>query len=136
MNTDAWGSHYWFFLHSVARNYPPHPTAIHRKIHYRLIMNFHEFIPHAACANSFSSILKDNPVSPYLDSRRDFMIWTNHIHNLINAKLEKENVPFSQFAKDFEVNYAPTQFKARNDTKFIISTLFMALLVIVALCIN
>jgi len=136
MNPNVWGAHYWFFLHAVARHYPVHPSSIHRKIHYRLIMNFHEFIPEKEAAKLFSALVKDNPISPYLDSRRDFMIWTNHIHNLVNLKLDKDEVSFDEYENTFEEHYKPARFqhKKRKESKLLIYGAFMVLLVIVAVC--
>ena len=136
MNPNIWGPHYWFFLHAVARHYPTHPSAVHRKIHYRLIMNFHEFIPDATSAKSFSALIKENPVTPYLDSRRDFMIWTNHIHNLMNERLDKDNVPFEKYENDFDEYYRPKQYQKRDGSKVLIYLVFIALLILVAVSVK
>lgn len=132
MNPTIWGPHYWFFLHAVARHYPLHPSAVHRKIHYRLIMNFHEFIPDSESAKTFSSILKEYPVTPYLDSRRDFMIWTNYVHNAVNKTLDKDDVPFDQYVKEFDEYYLPQ--KKKNPPKILVYLVFAALLILVAVC--
>lgn len=134
MNPSVWGSHYWFFLHTVARHYPTHPSSIHRKIHYRLISNFHEFIPDPVSAKAFTEVLRENPVSPYLDSKRDFMLWTNHVHNVINKKLDKEEVSFEQYVSTYEEYYKPKKWKhrKRKDLKFAVYALLILLLVFVA----
>lgn len=132
MNPTIWGPHYWFFLHSVARHYPKHPTPIHRKIHYRLIMNFHEFIPDSKCAKSFSALLKENPISPYLDSRKDFMRWTNHIHNAVNAMLEKEQVHFERFEEELEHSYRSNH--KEMPTRYLAYVIFILALIAVAVC--
>ncbi len=131
MNPSAWGEHYWFFLHAVARHYPTHPTAIHRKIHYRLITNFHEFIPHGASATLFRRLLEENPVSPYLDSKKDFMVWTNHVHNLVNVELGKDEVSMADYAKAFEEHYRPKPRK-REEMRYLVYFVFVALLFLVA----
>ena len=46
MDAEIWGPHYWFVLHTIAFNYPKHPSAIQKKLHYRLMHNLPE--AHAA----------------------------------------------------------------------------------------
>jgi hypothetical protein len=136
MNVDVWGPHYWFFLHAVARHYPIHPSAIHRKIHYRLMSNFHEFIPDSKSSRLFSELLKENPVTPYLDTRKDLMRWTHHIHNLVNEKLDKDGISFDEYLKEFDGHYSPARFqqRKRKEWHFLIYLVFIALLVLVAVC--
>ena len=98
-------------------------------------MNFHEFIPDATSAKSFSALLKENPVTPYLDSRRDFMIWTNHIHNLMNERLDKDNVPFEKYETDFD-EYRSKQYQKRDGSKVLIYLVFIALLILVAVSVK
>ena len=61
MDPTRWGPHYWFMIHTVAFHYPKHPTAIQKKIHYRLIHNFHEFLPSKSIANVFVKMLEKYP---------------------------------------------------------------------------
>tara|TARA_Y100000816_G_scaffold273577_1_gene240030 strand:- start:1343 stop:1774 length:432 start_codon:yes stop_codon:yes gene_type:complete len=90
LDPKIWGPHYWFFLHTVALNYPLYPNEISKKKYYDFIQNFPLFIPVPDIANSFSKILDEFPVTPYLDSRESFIKWVHFIHNKINVKL---NIP-------------------------------------------
>ena len=92
MDPSVWGPHYWFFLHTVAFHYPLHPTSIQKKMYHRLIHHFHQFIPNPSIATTYEKVLQKNPVSPYLDSREDFITWVHHIHNIINIRLEKPTI--------------------------------------------
>ena len=85
MDSTIWGPHYWFVLHTIAFNYPLHPTSIQKKIHHRLIHNLHEFLPTKTIASTFEKLLKEYPVSPYLDTRADFVKWMHYMHNKINS---------------------------------------------------
>jgi hypothetical protein len=96
MDPTVWGPHYWMFLHTVAAHYPKHPNAIVKKIHYRLLYNFHEFIPHRAIANNFSELLQLYPATPYLDSRKKFVEWVNFIHNKVNESIGKPKVSVAE----------------------------------------
>jgi hypothetical protein len=106
MDPTIWGPHYWFTLHTIAFHYPKHPTAIQKKIHYRLIHNFHEFIPNPSISVIYSKTLLENPVTPYLDTRDDFILWLHHFHNKINERLHKPTISladhYSEFQKHFE----------------------------------
>lgn len=106
MDPTIWGPHYWFTLHTIAFHYPEHPTAIQKKIHYRLIHHFHEFIPIPSMGVMFSTLLEENPVTPYLDTREDFILWMHHIHNKMNERLDKPTLSladhYSEFQKYFE----------------------------------
>jgi len=90
MEPDVWGPHYWFVLHTIAFNYPTTPSAIQKKIHYRLVHNLHEFLPDHK--DLYCRILVKHPVQPYLDSRADFIKWMNLIHNEVNLSLNKPTV--------------------------------------------
>jgi len=113
MDPSVWGPHYWFFLHTVAFHYPLHPTSIQKKMYHRLIHHFHQFIPNPSIATTYEKVLQKNPVSPYLDSREDFITWVHHIHNIINIRLEKPTITlqehYEEFSKHFETR--PTRLK-------------------------
>jgi FAD-linked sulfhydryl oxidase len=106
MDPEVWGPHYWMFLHTVAANYPIKPTALERKVHYRLIHNFHEFLPHRRIAAEFVDLLKANPVTPYLDTRDDFVRWMHHLHNEINRKLDKPKLSLENHKREFNHMYS------------------------------
>lgn len=101
MDPTIWGPHYWFVLHTIAFHYPNSPTAIQKKIHYRWIHHLPEFIPNPSIGAMFEDILRDNPVSPYLDNRTDFIQWMHHIHNIVNEKLNKPTISLSQHYEEF-----------------------------------
>ena len=135
MDPTVWGPHYWFVLHSIAHNYPHLPTSTQRKVHYRLIHNLHEFLPHKEIAGKFSKLLEAFPVSPYLDSRTDFIRWMHFIHNKINESLHKPDLGLHEHKAEMKHAYSPQRFRARvqiNQTRVILYAIviFMMLLVV------
>jgi len=102
MDPTIWGPHYWFMMHTVAFHYPNHPTAIQKKIHYRWIHHLPELIPNKSIGAMFADILRDYPISPYLDNREDFILWTHYIHNVVNRKLNKPTMTLQEHYDDFE----------------------------------
>ena len=101
LDPKIWGPHYWFFLHTVALNYPLYPNEISNKKYYDFIENFSLFIPIPDIANSFSNILDEFPVTPYLDSRESFIKWVHFIHNKINIKLNLPEKTLEESLKNY-----------------------------------
>ena len=113
MDASIWGPHYWFFLHTVAFHYPIHPTSIQKKMYHRLIHHFYEFIPNKSMASVYESILQKYPVSPYLDSRDEFIKWMHHLHNKINERLDKPTMTLEEHQEEFLKHFEtpPTRLK-------------------------
>jgi len=106
-----WGPHYWFFLHTVAFNYPVYPNAITKKKYYELIMNLPLFIPHTQSSDDFCKLLDDYPVKPYLDSRKDLTKWVHFIHNRLNEKLNLPQKDYGKFEAEYFAQYKETERK-------------------------
>ena len=117
MDPNVWGPHYWFFLHNVAFHYPNYPTTIQKKIYYRLIHNFHEFLPNKTIGNLFSKLINKYPVTPYLDSQKDLIKWMHFIHNKINVRLDKPTITLSEHYQEFHTLYEPKQSKIKKFIK-------------------
>jgi hypothetical protein len=134
MDSTIWGPHYWFVLHSIAFHYPVHPTSIIKKIHHRLIYNLHEFIPNKTIATTFEKMLKKYPVTPYLDSRQDFIKWMHFIHNKINERIDKPTISLAEHYDEFNRHYETKQTKLHrlwNEKRKILFT--VAILILIAL---
>jgi hypothetical protein len=114
LDPNIWGPHYWFFLHTISLNYPLRPNAIIKKKYYEFIQNFHMFIPVEKMSSNFSKLIKEYPVTPYLDSRDTFIRWVHFIHNKINNKLEKENVSLEKFYIDYYDKYKTIDIKIKD----------------------
>jgi len=93
-DSEVWGPHYWFFLHSVAHSYPIYPNVITKRKYYDFITNLPLFIPDVEIGDRFAQLLDKYPVTPYLDCRESFIRWTHFIHNKINVMLGKEEISY------------------------------------------
>jgi hypothetical protein len=111
LDPKVFGPHYWFFLHTIALNYPKYPNAVTKKIYYDFIQNLPVFIPIEKHASDFSKMLDEYPVSPYLDSRDSLVRWMHFIHNKINEKLEKRKISLSDFYVQYYEAYKPKEVK-------------------------
>ena len=129
--SSIWGPHYWFVLHTTAITYPMKPNEITRKKYYDFIQNIPLIIPNKDVAVSFSKLLDQYPVSPYLDSRDSFLKWINFIHNKINTKLGKKEISVEQMIREYHECYKPDEIiqfdnrKKRKTFLIIMSILFL-----------
>jgi hypothetical protein len=98
----------------MAFNYPLHPTSIQKKIYHRFIHHLHEFIPHRTMSNTFQQLLAENPVTPYLDKRTDFIQWMHHMHNLVNKRLDRPTMSLSDHYDEFNRHFEPRQTKLQR----------------------
>jgi hypothetical protein len=111
LNPSVWGPHYWFFLHTMAMTYPKSPNDVVKKKYYRFIQDLPLFLPGEKISNHFQKILNLYPVTPYLDSRDSFILWTWFIHNKINEYLEKPTISLQTFYENYYEKYKPVAYK-------------------------
>lgn len=111
LDPNIWGTHYWFFLHTVAYKYPENPNAVTKRKYYDLINNFPLFIPDDEIGNRFAFLLDKYPVTPYLDTRESFIRWCWFIHNKINRILQKDEIDFYESIERYLDNYNKTSLK-------------------------
>ena len=102
---EIWGPYYWFFLHTVALNYPEHPNNVTKRKYYDLIINLPLFIPNQDISDEFVILLNKYPVLPYLDDKNSFSKWVHFIHNRINEKLNKPIISYQEFLINYENKY-------------------------------
>ena len=112
-----WGPHFWFFLHTIARSYPAAPSDTMRKKYYNFYQDLPVFLPVQSIGNSFAKLMDKYPVSPYLTSRVELIKWTNYIHNKVNAKLLKEQVPFDDSTRLYWMSYAKPGFVQKKPSR-------------------
>ena len=96
-----WGPHFWFFLHTITFTYPNFPNAITKKKYYEFVQNIPMFLPVEEIATSFSHLLNEFPIQPYLENKESFIKWMWFIHNKINEKLEKPTISLPVFHKKY-----------------------------------
>ena len=108
-NSEVWGPHYWFFLHTIADSYPNVPNDVTKRKYYDFIQNIPMFIPNSDIANNFSQMLDKYPVTPYLDNKDSFKKWMHFIHNKINVLIGKDEISYWKAEELYEKSYAPKQ---------------------------
>jgi hypothetical protein len=109
---EVWGTHYWFFLMTIALTYPDHVNAVTKRKYYDLIQNIPIFIPNTEISKNFSEMLNKYPVTPYLDNRDSFVRWIVFIHNKVNASLGKREITMDEAMDNyFKQMVTPTIFQ-------------------------
>lgn len=104
-SASVWGPTFWFFLHTAALTYPPHPNETTRKKYYELVANFPLFIPNPKMSQRFAEFLDEFPVSPYLGSRDSFVKWVFFAHNKYNEFLARPPLAFEDAMDNYLVPY-------------------------------
>jgi hypothetical protein len=114
LDQKVWGPHYWFFLHTVAKNYPCQPNRSMKRKHYDLIMNMPVFLPHPEAKALFIKLLDKYPVTPYLDKGADFRHWVHFIHNEVNKALGKGGISREYATELYMEHYEPEPYCIEN----------------------
>ena len=114
----VWGPHFWFFLNTIAFNYPNTPSHGTKKKYYNFVVSLVDFIPHNAISENFSELLDDHPVEPYLNSRESFLKWVHFIHNKINEKIGKKGFSYYEFIETYVNEYKPKDIKYKEKIKY------------------
>ena len=116
MMTKVWGPTGWLFLHCVTFGYPyainpENPEHLNKKREYQDF--FHllgKVLPCRYCRESYEDFIKETPIEPNLNTRKDLCHWLYQIHNKVNHKL---GVPKCQIPSFPEVQKRYEQFRAK-----------------------
>lgn len=137
LNSDIWGPHFWFVLHTIAYQYPDSPSKALKKKYYQFMINFPLFLPHSVAQKQFTELLKNYPVSSYLDSRESFMKYIYFIHNHINeiTKKRKQNYDdaWNQYLQLYECKQVESikKYKIYRKIMYLIVFLLFILIIII-----
>lgn len=129
-----WGPHFWFVMHTIAIQYPNNPNETIKKKTYRFFTDLVDFLPNSSVRKSFSKMLDDYPVSPYLDTRLSLIKWVNFIHNKYNVSLGKEPIELYKgleiyYEKYKNINYDLDKIKKQRE-KYLVYGLYTSLVLL------
>ena len=133
MNPEAWGPHFWFVLFTISMHYPQRPNTVTKKKYYEFIQNFPLFLPSEKIGNNFAKLLDKYPVTPYLDSRMQFMKWVHFIHNKVNEHLDKREVGFYDALELYYKHYEPKDMIKKKRARLRKKNIDISILVIMSL---
>ena len=132
MDPIVWGPKLWFFMHTIALNFPNNPSFEEIKNYESFFENLKYIIPCDKCRLHYSQRLSANPVSKYLTDSNALFIYTIDLHNEVNKSLGKRIYSYEEVAKLYRNNYnSPYKFKKIFSTKNII--ILVIILIIIGL---
>lgn len=135
LKQEVWGPYYWFVLHTIAYQYPDSPSKSLKKKYYDFMINFPIFLPHTEAQTKFTELLKNYPVSTYLDSRESFMKYIYFIHNYFNDITNKSKKNYddawNEYLKKYEYSYKDSIQKYKLYKRLFIFIIILLLLVII-----
>jgi hypothetical protein len=85
----VWGPFFWHTIHLTALGYPKEPIYGEKRAAKEFFESLSHLIPCPICKKHYAEHLKNNPITPSLDTRADLFTWTVKLHNVVNATLKK-----------------------------------------------
>jgi hypothetical protein len=89
MDSNVWGPGAWLFLHSITMTYPEHAGELEKQFYKNFFKNLGNVLPCPKCKIHYNDNLKDFPIEPHLNSRRQLVEWLINMHNKVNILLDK-----------------------------------------------
>lgn len=100
MNPKLWGPHAWYFLYSIALNYPDEPTNEDIYNTKSFFENLGNILPCLDCRKNYRANLKSAPLDNHiLGSRNTLVKWVLSIHNKVNIENGKGIATFDDIIK-------------------------------------
>jgi hypothetical protein len=119
MQTIKWGPGLWVGLHCMTYNYPLEPTQSD-KDHYKIFFDYLQYmLPCIYCRQSYTTYLNYLPIDKFLNDRHGVTYWLYSLHNLVNQKLQKPMIDFTECCVQYEKMRAKCGKVIENDAKYI-----------------
>jgi len=113
MDPTVWGPKLWFFMHTIALNFPENPTFDDIKSYETFFENLKYIIPCDKCKLHYSQRLRANPVSKYLTDNNTLFIYTIDLHNEVNKSLGKRIYSYEEVSNQYK-NHYNNPYNAKN----------------------
>ncbi len=132
MDPNIWGPKLWFFMHSIAINFPDNPS-------YQEIRNYEEFfnnlkfiIPCDKCKMHYKMYLEKNPVINHLKNADLLFNYTVKLHNDVNKRLNKKIYTNEEAIKIYtDIYNGKTYYKNYLKNIFSRNNIILAVLIII-----
>ncbi|MEM3061974.1 MAG: ERV1/ALR-related protein [Nitrososphaerota archaeon] len=90
-----WGRYAWYKFHKKALEYPDNPCrCLMEKTAHFYKKDFLKLIHCPSCIEDYKLMIKKCPIR--LGSKHELFEWTVDIHNMVNRKLGKEEICYSE----------------------------------------
>lgn len=112
MDTLSWGPQAWRFLHSITFAYPvKNPSDAQKKQTKEFFTYLQFLLPCPECKQHYSQLLILKPIDNALDSQDSLSRWLVNIHNQVNKRLGKPEMPYEIVKDKYEALKGMCQLK-------------------------
>ena len=130
MEPTVWGPKLWFFIHTIALNFPDNPSFEEIRNYESFFENLKYIIPCDKCKLHYTQRLNENPVSKYLTDANTLFIYTIDLHNEVNKSLGKRIYSYEEVSKIYKNKYNNQYSMSKLINKlFTIKTLIILLII-------
>ena len=105
MEPKVWGPKLWFVIHTVALNYPEHPSYQDKRNHEDFFNNLSLIIPCEKCRIHFREKLNKYPIITHLDNPDKLFRYTILLHNEVNQMLNKPIMSYEEVVKLYQNSF-------------------------------
>lgn len=130
MEPTVWGPKLWFFMHTIALNFPDNPSFEEIRNYESFFENLKYIIPCDKCKLHYTQRLNENPVSKYLTDANTLFIYTIDLHNEVNKSLGKKIVSYEEAANIYKKHYN-NPYSIKNIKKKIINKKTIGCLIVI-----
>ena len=131
MEPTLWGPKLWFFMHTIALNFPDNPSFEEIRNYESFFENLKYIIPCDKCKLHYTQRLNENPISKYLTDANTLFIYTIDLHNEVNKSLGKRIYSYDEVSKIYKNHYNNPYSMTNFKTKFFtIKSIIIILLII------
>lgn len=88
MNQNIWGKCTWVLIHSIAVNYPEHPSPSEKEKTINFFTSLGDVLPCQYCRQHYKENIKVRPINA--NSKMDLVWWTIDLHNRVNQATGKK----------------------------------------------
>lgn len=89
----VWGPHAWIFIHTIASQYPNHPTADDKQKFKTFFTILSYVLPCTQCGMNMMTYIQQNYTAflRAFDNRQSLFNWTVNFHNFVNSSERQQS---------------------------------------------
>lgn len=126
MNPAIWGSHAWFFIHSITLAYPECPSDKDKKDIKDCFIAMGKVLPCYKCRVNFANHYKQKPLTDkILCSREKLIEWGFELHNLVNKVTHKPILTWDTFLNKYAGAYGHPSIQSGRRWKLVTTIIIL-----------
>lgn len=128
MNSEIWGPHTWYFLHTISFNYPNNPSSQIRERFYDFFNSLSYVLPCEVCRNNYSKKLQNLNLLEHLNSRQLLIEFVIKLHNSVSLDLNKREYTYDEVMLLYNNMYNSNKLNNSNYILYLIISIFICIL--------